>query len=84
MATAFPWFSGGETICPNVTCGAHITLRCKNHPDLRWSTKNIGYIGGRSIFFSSNWGAKDVSDYKQECECKISDLYHDHADDKGV
>lgn len=26
------------------------TLRCANHPNLRWHTKNISYIGARSIF----------------------------------
>ena len=31
--------------------GQHIALTCKNHPDLRWSTKNIEYIGARHIFF---------------------------------
>lgn len=34
--------------------GVHISLRCKNHPNLRWSTKNIGWIGARSIFFASS------------------------------
>lgn len=31
--------------------GTHIPMTCKNHPNLRWSTKNIG---GRSIFFSGS------------------------------
>lgn len=30
--------------------GKHITLTCKNHPTLTWSTKNIDYIGARNIF----------------------------------
>jgi hypothetical protein len=33
--------------------GVHISLRCKVHPHLRWHTKNIGWIGARSIFFAS-------------------------------
>ncbi len=28
-----------------------VHLYCEDHPDLRWSTKNIGGIGARSIFF---------------------------------
>jgi hypothetical protein len=30
----------------------HVTLVCKNHPAKHWHTKNIDYIGARSIFFS--------------------------------
>lgn len=40
------------------TRGEHIPLTCKNHPELRWSTKNIGaqrengeVILARNIFF---------------------------------
>ena len=47
--------------------GQHIPLTCVNHPDLRWSTKNIGYIGARSIFYTS-WQVAP------ECACKGSDL----------
>lgn len=45
----------------DVEYGRHIALRCKNHPHLRWSTKNIAPIGARSIFFSGNFG--------EECDC---------------
>ena len=34
--------------------GRHIPLRCKNHPEKRWSTKNIDFIGARSIFYNLN------------------------------
>ena len=35
----------------------HVSLTCKNHPNLRWSTKSIavsngGYNGARNIFFN--------------------------------
>lgn len=33
----------------------HVSLTCRNHPDLRWMTKNIDYIGARSIFFRGGW-----------------------------
>lgn len=46
--------------------GQHIALTCKNHPNLRWSTKNIAPIGARNIFFSS-WP-------EPECSCSGSDL----------
>lgn len=46
--------------------GRHIPLRCKNHPDLRWSTKNIAPIGIRSIFYVT----RDVP----ECPCPAWDL----------
>ena len=50
--------------------GRHITLVCANHPDLAWSTKNIGTSAPdgrvglmRSVFFESN-GC--------ECDCSAS------------
>jgi hypothetical protein len=55
-----------ETIDPNQPYGQHIALTCKNHTDLRWSTKNIGWIGARSIFY--------FSESKPECNCSINDL----------
>jgi hypothetical protein len=52
--------------------GRHITLVCLNHPELNWSTKNIGSslpdgrIGfSRSLFFLSSG---------LECDCKPSML----------
>lgn len=49
--------------------GAHIQLRCKNHPNLRWSTKNISHIGARTLFYA-------LEDYQAppECDCPIGDL----------
>jgi hypothetical protein len=53
--------------------GRHITLVCAHHPELSWSTKNIGGSRpdgsvwfNRSIFF--------ISDGKWECECSSSSL----------
>lgn len=50
--------------------GQHIALRCKNHPELRWSTKNIDFIGARSIFYNleHRWDAPP------ECSCPLRDL----------
>lgn len=55
-----------DTIDPNQPWGQHIALTCKNHPDLRWSTKNISYIGARSIFYNPAQG--------EECSCTIAEL----------
>lgn len=57
-----------DRICKGHPRWEHITLTCKNHPDLNWSTKNIGCIGARSIFFNK------VSQI--ECPCSIADLEH--------
>lgn len=46
--------------------GQHIGLTCRNHPTLTWSTKNIDYIGARSIFFNGF--------HAIECSCPMSDL----------
>lgn len=50
--------------------GRHIALTCKNHPDKRWSTKNIGYIGARTIFYNLSV----EPDMGEECSCSTSDL----------
>lgn len=52
--------------------GAHIPLRCKNHPHLRWSAKNIAPLGCRSIFFDLWMEAAQRGE--QECSCPLSDL----------
>ena len=44
--------------------GAHIPLTCKNHPEKRWSTKNIGCIGMRTIFYNLH-----NSPMGPECDC---------------
>jgi hypothetical protein len=33
--------------------GAHIRITCKNHPELRWSTKNIGSMNEDGSFYMS-------------------------------
>ena len=60
-----------QKICDRVEYGKHIIVRCKNHPDKRWCTKN------------SALGSVIQMDYviaTAECKCTIRALYHDHAD----
>lgn len=65
-------------ITNNAEYGVHIALTCKHHPHLRWSTKNIGSIGQRSIFFfgdnEGNHYCKPSGEVIIECECPQSDL----------
>jgi hypothetical protein len=57
-----------HTIDPDQPYGQHIMLTCRNHRELRWNTKNIDFIGARSIFFASGrTGAI-------ECDCSARDL----------
>jgi hypothetical protein len=65
-------------ICDDCEYGRHITLTCKNHPKMRWSTKNIGSIGQRSIFYTS------FMETGIECDCSIVDLYHIHKESTDV
>jgi hypothetical protein len=51
--------------------GEHIELACRNHPEKRWSTKNIGCIGARTIFYNLE-GDRNMG---QECDCPASCLY---------
>jgi hypothetical protein len=57
-------------ICKYSEYGMHIDLMCSNHPNLRWSTKNIDFIGARSLFFK----LKDrfcLESEGEECPCSI-------------
>jgi hypothetical protein len=56
-----------HTIDPAQPIGKHIKLTCKRHPGLFWTTKNIDYIGARSIFFASGAG-------QTECDCSVNEL----------
>ena len=47
--------------------GQHIQLSCKNHLQLRWSTKNIAPLGCRTIFFDLA-----IDGTEGECGCKAS------------
>jgi hypothetical protein len=52
------------------------TMRCKNHPDLRWSTKNpyqrsLHYLGlARHVEITE----ENASFGWRECDCKFEDL----------
>lgn len=49
--------------------GQHIGLTCINHPTKTWSTKNIGSIGCRTIFYNL-MGDSDGP----ECNCPMHTL----------
>ena len=59
-----------DRITPQFPWGQHIELYCINHPEKRWSTKNISCIGARSIFYNLH----DLSDMGPECYCSCRDL----------
>lgn len=50
--------------------GQHIDLYCVNHPEKRWSTKNIDGIGCRHIFYNLSCDAN----MGPECDCSGRDL----------
>lgn len=62
-----------------------VTLTCKNHPNLRWNTKDIAvnkdgsYNGNRRLFFKGNGVDRvrvcpDTLNYLDECSCSASYL----------
>jgi hypothetical protein len=51
--------------------GAHIELRCKYHPSLRWNTKNIAPIGARTVFYR---GHENKGYDVDECNCAVTAL----------
>jgi hypothetical protein len=66
---AWAYAAKNDRIVPWAPYGQHISLRCKQHPDLRWSTKNIQYIGARSIFYDLMGESN-----QPECRCSGRDL----------
>ncbi len=59
-----------DRICKKHGRGIHIELSCVKHPEAKYSTKNISYIGARSIF---SFGGPDckcegTSTLKHECK----------------
>jgi hypothetical protein len=59
-------------ICDKHEYARHIGFSCKNHPNKRWSTKNIAPLGCRSIFYNLH-ADKGMG---PECACAMSDLVH--------
>lgn len=57
-----------DRITKKAPYGVQIELRCKCHPEKRWSTKNISHIGARTIFYNLNW----VPEMDEECNCPAS------------
>lgn len=61
------------TIDPTQPYGEHILLTCAEHPELRWSTKNIDFIGARSIFFAGEKMVDGRLDRDAvECSCSAN------------
>lgn len=60
-----------DRITPTAPRGQHIDLSCRNHPTLRWRTKNLEYIGARTIFFN----LERTPGMEPECSCSVRDLY---------
>ena len=50
--------------------GQHIALYCVNHPEKRWSTKNIECIGARTIFYNLH-GDPTMG---RGCDCSVVNL----------
>lgn len=57
--------------------GQHIVLTCVNHPDKRWSTKNIAPLGCRKIFYNLH----NIPDMGPECYCPLHALRPLNADE---
>lgn len=63
-------FWGDDRITTFAERHQHIALTCRNHPEKRWSTKNIGRIGARSIFYN----LMSVEGMGPECDCSLDCL----------
>ena len=63
---------------------ASLLLTCRQHRDLCWCTKNLGWVGARSIFFFGwllpddphGYGLKHpvTGEFARECDCPFEDL----------
>ncbi len=67
-----------DRICIEHERNEHIELACKEHPHLRWGTKNISHIGARSFFFNLFNGGhySQVAEGVIECPCSANLLFH--------
>lgn len=63
-------YNRDDRITVHAARGDHIALTCVNHPNMRWSTKNLGYIGARTIFYNLH-GDSGMGD---ECSCAFKCL----------
>lgn len=55
--------------------GVHIQLTCANHPELNWSTKNIGSQNADRIFLARKlFFDLDGTSAHSECDCPMKDL----------
>lgn len=67
-------------ICTHCPDGEHITIVCKNHPESKYTSKNIGQTNSvgeiyfqRSIFLECG---------RHSCDCDSNSLVHIHEDNK--
>lgn len=58
-----------STIINLAEYGEQIELTCRNHPHLRWQTKNIAPLGCRKIFFDLFHICNEA-----ECDCPMNQL----------
>ena len=70
-----------DRIVTHAPYGEHIPLTCRNHRHLRWPTKNISFIGARTIFFdlmgechAPEGSTIDDRESERECRCSAFDL----------
>lgn len=80
-----------KVLVPGEEYGRHIDLTCENHPNLRWTTKNIYPLGSRSVFFKGDVEVLQkleddpaignikrlllAKEYSKECDCSFDDLH---------
>ena len=67
-----------DRICKEHDRDSFLALACKDHPELRWGTKNIGFIGARSFFFNIFNGGhySQIKEGVIECPCSANLLFH--------
>ena len=66
--------SAARRIDDSQPAGEMIELTCINHSDLRWMTKNIDFIGARSIFYTGKVDNVGYFPDVPECDCSIKYL----------
>lgn len=74
-----------DRICKHTDRTDKVMLQCKNHPELLWQTKNIDYVGARTIFFRGAQGKHPMENpLAKVIGVKPGDAWEMYVDDRWV
>jgi hypothetical protein len=73
-----PFSTYDDRIVKYIDRTSSAVLKCEAHPHLRWHTKNISFIGARTVFYYP-----DENHGETECQCRM-DLMQPCTEDEAL